>query len=302
MHGVFQTIFQRGISAGLYFPLEEIFTSYLRKSFKDSKKNSLDETRILLCAGLLAGAGNGMIMNPMSSIKYHYWGASGGSVDFSGSGPTGVKNTFISVAMNMLQRGGLRPFFVGANATISRDVIFGGLFAYLRHELPRLPLFSSYCSCECNPDSDTNSPASSSQRMPLKSAAISSNRPTSIYTTSTSSNEKRTATEINCDTVPKKFEIRHTFLTDLIAGLVATTVSSPMNYVRNIHYSLPPDIIPSSAATVLRDLWHKALEEETLLGKLSHLQSRLRLGWGTARVGCGMAVASQCYSLIKTLI
>lgn len=300
MHGVFQTIFQRGISAGLYFPLEEIFTSYLRESFKERKKNTTDETRILLCAGLLAGAGNGMIMNPMSSIKYHYWGASGGSVDFSGSGPNGVKNTFVSVAMNMLQRGGLRPFFVGANATISRDVIFGGIFAYLRHELPRLPLFSSYCSCECNPDTD--SPTSLSQSAPLQSVSISSIMPTSIYTTSTASNENRTNTEINCDLAPKKFEIRHTFLTDLIAGLVATTVSSPMNYVRNIHYSLPPDIKPASAATVLRDLWLKALEEETLLGKMSHLQSRLRLGWGTARVGCGMAVASQCYSLIKTII
>ena len=91
-------------------------------------------------------------------------------------------------------------------------------------------------------------------------------------------------------------------MTDLISGLIATTLSSPLNYVRNIHYSLPPDIKPDSKNKVLTDLWCKAMEEKSIISKLSHLQSRLRLGWGTARVGCGMALASQFYIFIKSYI
>ena len=118
MHGVFQTIFQRGISAGLYFPLEEIFISYLKESFQSPKSTpGSNETWLLLCAGLMAGAGNGFIMNPISSIKYHYWATSGGevynsSVKRNGTSPVQMKtDTFFTVAADMLRRGGLRPFF-----------------------------------------------------------------------------------------------------------------------------------------------------------------------------------------------
>jgi Mitochondrial carrier protein len=292
MHGVFQTIFQRGISAGLYFPLEEIFISYLKESFKSPKSTpGSNETWLLLCAGLMAGAGNGFIMNPISSIKYHYWATSGGSevynssVKRNGTNPVQMKtDTFFTVAADMLRRGGLRPFFVGVNATISRDIIFGGVFAYLRHELPKQPFFSTYCS--------------SSSAAPCSSIASSFSN---LATSSNSSSSSHASESLICcrNSSNSQNGPQQTFLTDLLSGLIATTLSSPLNYVRNIHYSLPPDVKPASTFTVLGELWMKASEEQTSLGRLSHIQSRLRLGWGTARVGCGMALASQFYSFIK---
>jgi hypothetical protein len=238
-NGVFQTIFQRGISAGLYFPLEEIFSQYLTEAFKD--KSSV-QPWLVLCAGFLAGAGNGLIMNPISSIKYHYWGVS----------EIGTKENFASVAIDMLKRGGIRPFFVGVTATISRDVMFGGAFAYFRHDLPTR--FASF--------------PSSSSRKDNESFVLD---------------------------VGKK-----SFVTDLVAGLIATTISSPLNYVRNIHYTVPPDVAADTTFKVLSNLWKDAAAEKSMILRLSHLQSRLRLGWGTARVGCGMALASQFYSFIKS--
>ena len=65
--GVLQTIIQRTISSGLYFPLEEIFIKIL----KDNYSNILSPYWITLNAGNIAGAINGIIMNPVSSIKYH---------------------------------------------------------------------------------------------------------------------------------------------------------------------------------------------------------------------------------------
>jgi hypothetical protein len=67
--GVSQTIFQRAISAGMYFPLEEIFADRLvnSKTF-GSSSSELRENRtwIALSAGLLAGATNGLLMNPLA--------------------------------------------------------------------------------------------------------------------------------------------------------------------------------------------------------------------------------------------
>ena len=344
MNGVFQTIFQRGISAGLYFPLEEIFTSYLKETFQtrnvtdnhDSKIGtsssktkstpSTNETGILLCAGLMAGAGNGFIMNPISSIKYHFWGLSGGGVGFKGGEISGVqtngkKNTFITVAIDMFRRGGLRPFFVGVNATIGRDVIFGGAFAYLRYELPKLSLFNPNCSENISSStilsvqkmldfffSSSILPTSLASGLTVTNTEIadssdSPSMPSSSTTIAQQIHHQEMKTKnANQRIVNPSTQSKSTFLTDLLSGLVATTLSSPLNYVRNIHYSLPPDVKPCSTLKVLNELWIKSMEEKSFFNQIKHLQSRLRLGWGTARVGCGMALASQFYIFIKSQI
>ena len=43
---------------------------------------------------------------------------------------------------------------------------------------------------------------------------------------------------------------------NVVAAGVATTVSGPFNYVRNIKYSFPADRAPPSTAVILRDLVH----------------------------------------------
>ena len=65
MAGVFQTIIQRTISAGLYFPLEEIFSHLLFLNISDTKYKPW----VIFLAGNLAGATNGILMNPFARIK-----------------------------------------------------------------------------------------------------------------------------------------------------------------------------------------------------------------------------------------
>jgi hypothetical protein len=86
-------------------------------------------------------------------------------------------------------------------------------------------------------------------------------------------------------------------LTNIGAGCVATMVSSPMNYVRNVHYSTPPGTPPADIATIMRNLSKETKKHHRVLHRMQHVQSRLRIGWGTARVGCGMAFASKMYSV-----
>jgi hypothetical protein len=66
--GVMQTITQRAVSSGLYFPLEDIFAEQLTKY--NTKKNHPNLQRTVhFVAGLLAGSFNGFILNPFSSVK-----------------------------------------------------------------------------------------------------------------------------------------------------------------------------------------------------------------------------------------
>ena len=69
MQGMFQTLFQRAMSSGLYFPLEDIFRHKINSEFGISK-----EYRSLrnFAAGTCAGMVNAILMNPASSVKVSY--------------------------------------------------------------------------------------------------------------------------------------------------------------------------------------------------------------------------------------
>ena len=217
MSGVLQTIAQRTISSGLYFPLEDISVQFLQ-----SLNTNISKSFLMFLAGLLAGSANGIIVNPLASVKYQYWGKI----------ECGNEN-FWSTSAKMFKTGGFRVFFVGSMATLQRDLIFGGTFAYIRHEL-------------------------FNQSKKDKSG----------------------------------------FSTNLIAGSIATILSSPYNYVRNIHYATPPEQKPMTSSEVLYKLFITDIStlELSTKEKLVYLQRRLRIGWGTARVGCGMAFGSMVYN------
>jgi hypothetical protein len=136
-------------------------------------------------------------------------------------------------------------------ATVHRDLIFGGCFAFMRHEL--WPLLKEY-------------------------------------------KQQQSHHSISLD--KHKTQKQHAaFVTNLFSASMATVLSSPINYVRNIHYATPPNTPPESTAKILRDLVSSAWKESTWLMKWYFIQSRLRLGWGTARVGCGMAFSAKIYDL-----
>lgn len=221
MAGVLQTITQRAISAGCYFPLEQIFSELLRSQINSLKSEQEYSRSINFFAGLLAGSTNGIILNPFSAIKYRFWLKEGNG------------HSFISTAAEMLRKRGIKPFLVGSKATISRDLVFGSCFALVRHEL-------------------------------LK--------PTKI---------KRSKTE--------------EFLLNMFSATLATILSSPFNYVRNIQYSTPPEKIPHSIFKILSGLWKKASCKDSWWESIKYVQFRLRIGWGTARVGCGMAFGAYVY-------
>ena len=136
----------------------------------------------------------------------------------------------------MFKAGGIKPFFVGTIATISRDAMFGAIFAGLRHK--HLPTDRS--------------------------------------------KESKT----------------HAFFINMTSALAATAISSPLNYVRNIHYSTPLSQKNDSFLIILRNLIQEVKNEPTTLRRMVHLQERLQIGWGTARVSCVMAFGAHIYDYL----
>jgi len=249
MAGAMQTIVQRAISAGLYFPFEELFRDFFSERLGSSPLSTF-------LAGISAGAVNGFIMNPVSATKYNYWGQ------------PEAKGTFITTAFTMFRVGGIRPFYVGATATILRDLGFGGIFAFLRHELVGKKMVAS-------------SSSSSSSSMSGKK-------------------EDNLHMETDKQVEEKKNDRARGFVVNLFSACIATIASSPLNYVRNVHYATPPSIKAEGTIKILNDLWFAASNEPNLRLRLKYLQSRLRLGWGTARVGCGMAFGAFVYSFCSS--
>jgi hypothetical protein len=85
------------------------------------------------------------------------------------------------------------------------------------------------------------------------------------------------------------------FFVNGLSGFVATLLSSPLNYVRNMHYATPPSVKHRPALVILAELWANTLLEQSRWSQLKYLQQQLRVGWGTARVACGMALGAQLY-------
>ena len=83
---------------------------------------------------------------------------------------------------------------------------------------------------------------------------------------------------------------------NLISGCFATLLSSPLNYVRNLHYASSPTQRRVPGIVMIRKLLLDASKQDS---PLSFLQQRMRIGWGTLRVGIGMAVSAKVYETCK---
>jgi len=115
--GYMQTLVQRSVSSGLYFPLEHIFIKMYSPYIACTGS---DQRTTYLVAGCSAGVINAIILNPLSYTKYHSW-----------SSPTcrDFKSSFTRILKNQ----GLRGFYRGSVSTMFRDFVFGGLFSTMRN-------------------------------------------------------------------------------------------------------------------------------------------------------------------------
>ena len=82
---------------------------------------------------------------------------------------------------------------------------------------------------------------------------------------------------------------------NFVAAGMATVMSGPFNYVRNIQFATRSHETAASTVVILRDLAQQAAAQHGSIEKLRLLQNKLRIGWGTARVAMGMTFAHAVY-------
>eukprot|EP00930_Biecheleria_cincta_P010996 TRINITY_DN113459_c0_g1_i1.p1 TRINITY_DN113459_c0_g1~~TRINITY_DN113459_c0_g1_i1.p1 ORF type:complete len:339 (-),score=46.83 TRINITY_DN113459_c0_g1_i1:58-1014(-) len=208
--GLTQTVAQRSISSGIYFPLEDLCSRSLGSH---------------AWGGQAAGVLVGVVLNPLSLIKYQIWQEDE------------VRRSFRQTARRLLRDAGPLVFLRGIMSTGIRDGIFGLCFS-LRKYLQ-----------------------AGKERQPVGDFAIA-----------------------------------------MVCAAAGTTLSSPFNYVRNMAYahSTKADIESWQCKirfwkTHLGALWQGAAQQESLVASASWLQKRMQLGWGTFRVGVGMALTDFLY-------
>lgn len=82
---------------------------------------------------------------------------------------------------------------------------------------------------------------------------------------------------------------------NFVAAALATIASGPFNLARNVQYSTKSRQVADSVTEVLTTFVRETQSQPTVTHALKHVQNRLRLGWGTARVAVGMSFGHYVY-------
>lgn len=96
-------------------------------------------------------------------------------------------------------------------------------------------------------------------------------------------------------------DMSYPLLSNGLAAALATIVSGPFNLARNVQYATKSRHIADPVWYVLTEFTQQVSEQPTLRAKWIHVQNRLRLGWGTARVALGMAFGHYVYDKLLRL-
>jgi hypothetical protein len=84
-------------------------------------------------------------------------------------------------------------------------------------------------------------------------------------------------------------------LSQFAGAAIATTVSSPFNYWRNMQFDTKPGQQPVGFVSCMRQLGCAVRGAPGIQAKCLQVSMKLRIGWGTFRVATGMAVGQQLY-------
>jgi len=221
-------LLQRVITYGMYFPLEQMWTSVL---LQQTARTFLPDAPVLLVAplaGQLTGATSGLVTNYLSLVKYRQY-----QRDIQKPLLHDVRRIFYKDLATLTR---------GLGATVARDSVFGSVFTSLR------VLFQ-----------DEN----------------------------------------------------NQYAVNFCAASLATICSGPLNYARNLQYAYRASSTPGSSTSnksntntayptiraVLREL-----SQDARKGNFGQLGAKLRIGWGSLRVGIGMATGNFFYRYFENLL
>ncbi|KPI85730.1 hypothetical protein ABL78_5217 [Leptomonas seymouri] len=174
--------------------------------------------------GLSAGSVNGFALNTLQAVKFRMW-----NTDERGI-------TFLRTATNMYREGGLAIFFRGCITTMVRDSVFGLVYETTRRAAAWRLFF---------------------ERQVMLLSSLLGTKPTSL---TQSQSEATVSAAVKSDEAVQVVFRRErfglaAFLSNLVAAVTASIMSSPFNYVRSIVYGTPAKAIPLGYLPLLKSFY-----------------------------------------------
>lgn len=281
--------------------------------FFPSLDESISPTLNAVCVGLVAGAVNGLALNNLQAIKFRMWSEAPQQGGLTTS--PAVDKGFIATTKHMFATGGIRVFFRGCVITMQRDSVFGVTYEGLRRAVWLQNVMRRFVQL-------VNAPQTVIRGWASKVDGLS-----------VSSGPADNAGGLPCDPAEAKHRLDRqraslsdrqqktvTFLCNLLAAVLATMASSPWNFVRSVAYGCPAHADNLHRAMVVRFLFLQtkyAFEHGETYRKIAYhstgcaargwhfraafkvLNRRLNVGWGSLRVGLGMAVGQHVFGLVQ---
>ncbi|CBH12288.1 hypothetical protein, conserved [Trypanosoma brucei gambiense DAL972] len=266
--------------------------------------------------GAVAGTLNGSLLNGMQVVKYRMW-----SVE--------EKFSFFHVTRNVYGEKGLSIFFRGIVATILRDSVFGIVYEMCRNSR------NVHCFFTFLGQSITQKAQYLGLASPACSHATDNNSPSPFVAASHNSGEALSTHRAEKPSVDSAV-----FASNLFAAMLASVFSSPFNYVRSVVYGVPSGSGPVRYIQLLQFLYLQTLfvyrsgesytsvhathggservamnQQDPLrtrlmerstqrhrypMAALRWMNSRLNIGWGSARVGLGMAISQSIFVFVQS--
>ena len=88
------------------------------------------------------------------------------------------------------------------------------------------------------------------------------------------------------------------FAVDCTAAAVATALSAPFNYARNMQFAADASAPAPSMRAAIAELVSDVRQQRGAMGRLRTLTQRLNIGWGTLRVAGGMGLSAWLFDSI----
>lgn len=224
----FERPFQGFMNAAVYRTL--VGASYM--FWQDSMRIAIERLAPAVCQasaspqlnsmmiGLSAGSVNGFALNTLQAVKFRMW-----NTDERGI-------TFLRTALNMYKEGGAAIFFRGCITTMVRDSVFGVVYETTRRAAAWRLFFEQQVVWLSSLWGTSPPSLTSSADVPV--VAHDATGRTTVHR--------------------EKFGLA-AFLSNLMAALTASMLSSPFNYVRSIVYGTPAGAIPLGYMPLLKSFY-----------------------------------------------
>lgn len=181
--------------------------------------------------GLAAGAMNGFALNTLQAVKFRMW-----STDEQGV-------TFMKTAFQMFRESGYTIFFRGCITTMIRDSVFGVVYETARRSTAWKDFFDDQVRQIYRRCSDS----SESCKIENASAPVESPRSGSSELAAAQHEAVGAIQHGKCGVCA--------FVSNLMAALLASMLSSPFNYVRSVVYGTPAGAVPLDYTTLLKSFY-----------------------------------------------